>query len=153
MSFSNAASTYAPHVAPGPVTAQTGAQDGGVLQPRISKEKNPPIWICQKDLTRLSFFSMQFRLTHRGEDVIWSEHNSPPAAKALSGVVHNSLQQLEAEALWDVAKLTYLKWSLSTKAQQNSSKTEIAQLSFKPLLPFDSNQVCWVHCYRKTSND
>lgn len=102
---------------------------------------------------------MQLSLTHSGEDVSWSEHSSPSAEKALCAVVHNTLQQLEAAALRDVAELTYFLEVVSLnrdqkKAQQNSIKTEIAQLSFKPLLSlFDSNQACWVPSFRRTSDN
>lgn len=101
---------------------------------------------------------MQLSLTHSGEDGIWSEHSSPSAEKALCAVVHNTLQQLEAAALQDLAELTYFLEVVSLnkdqkKAQQNSIKTEIAQLSFKPLLSFDSNQACWVPSFRRTSDN
>lgn len=70
---------------------------------------------------------MQLSLTHIWEDGSWSEHSSPSAAKARSAVVHNSLQQLEAEAPWDVAKLTYLKWSLNKEIKRRHSKTARGQ--------------------------
>lgn len=155
MSFSNAANTYSPHVAAGPATAQTGVLDGGVWSQEYKKKTTHQSESVRFDkvvifqhatqphphLGRWQLERAQFTISSKSPQCCCSQQ--PPAAGGRSTV-----RCCQAHLLEVVSQQTDQK-----KAQQNSKRTEIAQLSFKLLLPFDSNQVCWVHSYRKTSNN